>query len=74
MILTLHTLWGRRDKQLFALYLKAARQPVLVALNKVEESNLDAPSLNDIKQGLPRTQNGPGIPGPSSKNPKLLNQ
>ncbi|WP_080056179.1 GumC family protein [Spirosoma aerolatum] len=74
MVLTLHTLWGRRDKQLFALYLKAARQPVLVTLNKVEESNLDAPSLNDIKQGLPRTQNGPGIPGPSSKNPKLLNQ
>ena len=36
MLLTVHTIWGRRDKQLFALYAKAVKHPVLIALNKVE--------------------------------------
>ncbi|MCK8490384.1 MULTISPECIES: GumC family protein [Spirosoma] len=56
MILTVHTLWGRRDKQLFTLYSKAAKHPVLIALNKVEGGDTDAPTVGDIEQGVVRTK------------------
>ncbi|GAB4018501.1 hypothetical protein GCM10028808_53280 [Spirosoma migulaei] len=74
LILSMHTLWGRRDKQLYAQYLKAAKQPVLVTLNKVEESNADAPSLNDMEQGLTRTQpyNAPTAASRTTKKEKAL--
>ncbi|WP_179948625.1 GumC family protein [Spirosoma rigui] len=56
MILTVHTIWGRRDKQLFNLYSQAAKRPVLVALNKADENEADAPTLGDIQQGMLRTR------------------
>ncbi|MBC3788219.1 GumC family protein [Spirosoma utsteinense] len=56
MILSVHTIWGRRDTQLFELYSKAAKHPVLIALNKARENDADAPSLSDIEQGLLRTK------------------
>ncbi|UFH54467.1 GumC family protein [Spirosoma sp. KNUC1025] len=56
MTLTLHTLWGRRDKQLYNLYTKVAKHPVLIALNKVEGGDSDAPTLGDIEQGMVRTK------------------
>lgn len=56
MILTVHTLWGRRDKQLYTLYTKAAKHPVLIALNKVSGSDDDAPTLGDIQQAVVRTK------------------
>ncbi|GAB3804239.1 hypothetical protein GCM10028819_35480 [Spirosoma humi] len=56
MVLTVHTLWGRRDRELFGLYAKAVRHPMLIALNKVEGSDNDAPTLEDIEQGLVRTK------------------
>ncbi|WP_332367890.1 hypothetical protein [Spirosoma telluris] len=76
LILTLHTLWGRRDKQLYAQYLKTAKQQVLVALNKVEDSNTDAPSLNDMEQGLIRESpyNAPTAASRSTKKEKALNR
>lgn len=69
MVLTVHTLWGRRDKELFALYMKGINHPVLLALNKVDGGDTDAPSLGDIEQGLVRTKryNEPNlvVPGAS---------
>ncbi|WP_420151913.1 GumC family protein [Spirosoma sp.] len=56
MILTLHTIWSRRDKQLYSLYTKMAKHPVLIALNKVEGSDSDAPTRIDIEQGVTRTK------------------
>ncbi|WP_198424818.1 GumC family protein [Spirosoma endbachense] len=56
MVLAVHTLWGRRDKQLFGLYAKAAKHPVLIALNKVEGGDIDAPTVGDIQQGIVRTK------------------
>ncbi|GAB3886497.1 GumC family protein [Spirosoma agri] len=56
LILTVHTLWGRRDKQLFDLYTKAAKHPVLITLNKVQGSDTDAPTVVDIEQGVVRTK------------------
>ncbi|MFD2934555.1 GumC family protein [Spirosoma flavum] len=56
MVLTVHTIWGRRDKQLFELYTKAAKHPVLIALNKVAGEDKDAPTLGDIEQGMVRTK------------------
>ena len=56
MLLTVHTIWGRRDKQLFELYAKAVKHPVLIALNKVEGGNNDAPTRGDIEQGMVRTK------------------
>ena len=56
MILSLYTIWGRRDKQLYNLYTKVAKHPVLVALNKVDGSDADAPTLGDIEQGTARTK------------------
>ncbi len=56
MALTVHTIWGRRDRQLFSLYAKAAKHPILIALNKVEGEDTDAPTLGDIEQGIVRTK------------------
>ncbi|GAB4025526.1 GumC family protein [Spirosoma koreense] len=56
MVLAVRTIWGRRDKQLFDLYTKAARHPILIALNKVEGSDADGPTLKDIEQGIIRTK------------------
>ena len=56
MILKAHTLWGRRDKQLFELYAKAAKYPVLIAFNQADENDADAPTLGDIEQGMLRTK------------------
>lgn len=56
MILTVHTIWSRRDKQLYELYAKAVRHPILIALNKVDGSDADGPTLKDIEQGLTRTK------------------
>jgi uncharacterized protein involved in exopolysaccharide biosynthesis len=56
MVLTVHTIWGRRDKQLFSLYSQAAKKPVLIALNKAQENEADAPTLGDIQQGMLRTK------------------
>jgi hypothetical protein len=56
MVLAVHTLWGRRDKQLVGLYAKAAKHPVLIALNKVEGGDMDAPTVGDIQQGIVRTK------------------
>ncbi|GAB4039786.1 GumC family protein [Spirosoma jeollabukense] len=56
MILTVSTVWSRRDSQLFELYAKAARHPILVALNKVDGSDTDGPTLKDVEQGVIRTK------------------
>lgn len=77
MILTVHTIWGRRDKQLFTLYTKAAKHAVLIALNKVEDGDTDAPTVGDIQQGVVRTKRfsepNEVIPGAStSSNEKVL--
>ncbi|WP_020606883.1 GumC family protein [Spirosoma spitsbergense] len=74
LILMQQTVWGRRDKQLYTQYLKAIEQPVLVAFNKVDESNVDAPTLNDMEQGLPRTKPLDAPTAASTKKEKLLNR
>lgn len=78
MILAAHTVWGRRDKQLFDLFVKAARNPVLVVLNKVESGPTDTPTLGDIAQGLLRTkrytESTIAVPETSPVSPKLLNK
>lgn len=56
MILTVRTVWSRRDKQLFELYTKAARHPILVALNKVDGSDSDGPTRKDVEQGAIRAK------------------
>ncbi|WP_205402756.1 GumC family protein [Spirosoma taeanense] len=56
LVLTVHTIWGRRDKQLLELYNKAARRPVMIALNKVQGETNDAPTLKDIEQAMTQTK------------------
>jgi uncharacterized protein involved in exopolysaccharide biosynthesis len=77
MVFTVHTLWGRRDKQLLGLYTKAAKHPVLIALNRVEGGADDAPTVGDIQPGLVRTKRyaEPNVvlPGVSS-NEKVLDR
>lgn len=75
MVLAVHTVWGRRDKQLFSLYTKAARHAVLIALNRVENGDVDAPTVSDIQQGVLRTKRyaEPNlITATGSTNPKVL--
>ena len=76
LILSMHTPWGRQDKQFYTQYLKASNQPVLIALNKVEAGNIDAPSLTDMEQGLPRTKSydTPTAASRSGKKEKALNR
>ena len=74
LVLEQRTVWARQDKQLYTQYLKAVEQPVLVALNKVDESSVDAPTLNDMEQGLPRTKPLDMPTTASTKKEKILNR
>ena len=76
LVLGLQTVWGRRDKQLYGQFLKAADQPVLVALNKIEEGTVDAPTLKDMEQGLPRPRSldRPTVAATATKKENSLNR
>ncbi|GAB3222896.1 GumC family protein [Spirosoma arcticum] len=50
LIVDADSTWGRAEKQLLSLYVRMTKQPILMALNRVEGNYVDVPRRADIKQ------------------------
>jgi hypothetical protein len=56
LIVDADSTWGRAEKQLLSLYVRMTKQPILMALNRVEGNYVDVPRRVDAKQIPDRTE------------------